>query len=276
MTRHHIYYTLLLCLLPLWCEAQEVLYSWQSPAGVVEETGGTLEHINQNGFDKRNVRCGDWYTFVLNGDWQYMSAGYNVDECSHMLITLSDGHTFCEGDEIEVTAMRNNEQDRAASIYFLFHAATEVPLIDTHVWNNLGKGKDSTIGGSTKAKANVNAASCVNAAPSADSEASDAFTPSATFTPSTYTFIVPKEADGARSVRLTRWQTGDLLYVSRFVVTRPAATGLDRHPLAATNRKGCTHSRKFVRNGRVMVEHSGVEYSVSGEKLTKSQLQNNL
>lgn len=246
--------------MPLWCGAQEVLYSWQSPAGVVEEVGGTLEHINQNGFDKRNVRCGDWYTFVLNGDWQYMSAGYNVDECSHMVITLSDGHTFREGDEIEVTAMRNNEQDRAASIYFLFHAATEVPLVDTNVWNNLGKGKDTTIGGGTKAKSSDE----VKASANGD------------FTPSTYMFKVPKEADGARSVRLTRWQTGDLLYVSRFVVTRPAATGLDRHPLAATNRKGCTHSRKFVRNGRAVVEHSGVEYSVSGEKLTKSQLQNNL
>lgn len=252
---------LLLCLMPLWCEAQEVLYSWQSPDGVVEEVGGTLEHINQNGRDKRNVRCGDWYTFVLNGDWQYMDAGYNVDECSHMLITLSDGNTFREGDEVEVTAMRNNEQDRAASIYFLFHAASETPLVDTHVWNNLGKGKDSTIGGSTKAKANVNAKSSVNAASIAKSEASDGFTPS------TYTFIVPKEADGARSVSLTRWLTGDLLYVSRFVVTRPAPTGFDRHPLATTSRKGCATARKFVRNGRVVVERSGAEYSVSGEKL---------
>ena len=239
---------LLLCLLPLWCEAQEVLYSWQSPAGVVEEVGGTLEHINQNWFDKRNVRCGDWYTFVLNGDWQYMSAGYNVDECSHMLITLSDGHTFCEGDEIEVTAMRNNEQDRAASIYFLFHAATEVPLIDANVWNNLGKGKDTTIGGGTKAKASDE----VKASASGD------------FTPSTYMFKVPKEADGARSVSLTRWQTGDLLYVSHLVVRRSEVTGLGNQPIADGNRNGCVTAKKYVRNGSVVVERSGVEYSLTG------------
>ena len=237
--------------MPLWCGAQEVLYSWQSPDGVVEEVGGTLEHINQNGFDKRNVRCGDWYTFVLNGDWQYMSAGYNVDECSHMVITLGDGHTFREGDEIEVTAMRNNEQDRAASIYFLFHAATEVPLIDTNVWNNLGKGKDTTIGGGTKAKASDK----VKASASGD------------FTPSTYMFKVPKEADGARSVSLTRWQTGDLLYVSRLVVRRSEVTGLGNQPIADGNRNGHASARKYVRDGRVVVERSGVEHNVSGQKL---------
>ena len=237
--------------MPLWCGAQEVLYSWQSPAGVVEEVGGTLEHINQNGFDKRNVRCGDWYTFVLNGDWQYMSAGYNVDECSHMVITLSDGHTFREGDEIEVTAMRNNEQDRAASIYFLFHAATEVPLVDTNVWNNLGKGKDTTIGGGTKAKSSDE----VKASANGD------------FTPSTYMFKVPKEADGARSVSLTRWQTGDLLYASRLVVRRAEVTGLDNQPIADGNHNGNASARKYLRDGRVVVERSGVEYNVSGQKL---------
>ena len=29
--------------MPLWCEAQEVLYSWQSQNGTPVETGGTLE-----------------------------------------------------------------------------------------------------------------------------------------------------------------------------------------------------------------------------------------
>ena len=110
--------------------AQQAIYSWQSPTGVVEETGGTLEHINQNGLDKRNVARGAWHTFVLNGDYHYINMGYNVDDCSYMRITLADGNTFRKGDEIEITAMRDNQHDRPASIYFLFHTTKRVPRYD--------------------------------------------------------------------------------------------------------------------------------------------------
>ena len=80
-------------------------------------------------------------------------------------------------------------------------------------------------------------------------------------------FKVPKEADGARSVSLTRWQTGDLLYVSRLVVRRSEVTGLGNQPIADGNRNGHASARKYVRDGRVVVERSGVEHNVSGQKL---------
>lgn len=240
--------------MPLWCEAQEVLYSWQSPNGTPVETGGTLEHVNQNGLDKRNVRCGDYYTFVLNGDFVYINAGYNVDECSHMLITLADGRTFSAGDEIEVTAMRNNVKDRPASLYFLFHAGTEVPLVDTNVWNNMGQGHDSTIGGGTAAKA-------ADGTPRTQDG----------FVPSTHTFMVPDEADGARSVSITRYRTGDLLYVSRLVVRHSAASGIDGHPHDNSHQRGKADVRKYVRGRSVVIERSGRRYGTDGTVLRQAR-----
>lgn len=254
--------TLLLCMTLTTGHAQEVLYSWQSPSGTVEETGGTLEHINQNGRDKRNIECGDYHTFVLNGDHRYIDLPYNVDECSYMKITLSGGRTFSEGDEIEVTAMRNNVADRPASIYFLFHTSsasaddgmakeTDVPLIDTNTWNNLGRGTDSSFSGSGEAKGHTTA------------------TPTATpmraaFTPSTHTFIVPKEAHGARYVRLTRYDTGNMLYVISLTVRHKEASGINN---AKTEAPVTGKARKTVRHGRLLIQREGRTYDTSGARL---------
>ncbi len=244
---------LLLCLLPMGIQAQEVLYSWQSPQGTVEEIGGTLEHFNQNGRDKRNVCCGDFYTFVLNGDYQYIDRTYQVDECSYMKITLAGGNTFREGDEIEVTAMRNNQADRPASIYFLFHADQEVPLIDTHVWNNLGEGKDSSIDGGTSSGAKAYTLS------------SEAASQVSNFTPSTYTFVVPKEADGAKYLRLSRYETGDWLYISRFVVRRTPSSAISH--LSQTNSPHAVSSKKFMKGARILVKRGKQLFDANGSQI---------
>lgn len=237
--------------------AQEVLYSWQSPYGTPIETGGTLEHFNQNGSDKRNVRCGSYYTFALNGNYMYMDSGYNVDECSYMQITLADGHVFSKGDEIEVTAMRNNVNNRPSTMFFLFHTPqAEVPLIDTNTWSNLGQGKDSTIGGGT---AGAKGSTETSAGANGSAEA----TGSAAFAPSTHTFTVPKEADGASYVRLSRYQTGDILYVSRFVVRHTATSAVGRVPDCNAHATHAT-ARKYVKDGSIVIERGGRQYSATG------------
>lgn len=253
--------TLLLCLLPMGIQAQEVLYSWQSPNGTVEEVGGTLEHINQNGRDKRNVRCGDFYTFVLNGDYMYIDYNYQVDECSYMKITLADGNTFKAGDEIEVTAMRNNQADRPASIYFLFHADQEVPLFDIHVWNNLGEGKDATIGGGTSSGAKA----CIlshEASLSDETYLSEVASQVSSFAPSTYTFVVPEEADGAKYLRLSRYETGDWLYVSRFVVRRISTSGISH--LSQINSPHVASSKKFLKGSRLLIKRGKQLFDAKG------------
>lgn len=258
--------SIFLCLVAESATAQELLYSWQSPNGTVEETGGTLEHFKQNGHDKRNVPCGDFFTFVLNGNYAYVDSQHNVDECSYMKITLADGNTFKAGDEIEVTAMRNNQADRPASIYFLFRTTQQqpatdpntglpidgeykeveidVPLVDRHVWNNLGQGKDSTIGGSTESKAGAPAKANGSA-----------------FKPSTYTFVVPKEADGAKYLRLTRYETGNLLYISSFIVRRSASSAILSPTLSAD--KTC-RTRKYLNGNRIVIERNGKLYNING------------
>lgn len=237
--------------------AQELLYSWQSPMGTVEEIGGKLEHINQNGQDKRNVKCADLYTFVLNGDYRYINANYNVDECSYMKLTLNH-NVFHEDDEIEITAMRDNVTDRPSSIYFLFHTTQQdstgngqtvckeidVPLIDTHVWNNLGKDKDGSVNGGTESRSN----SYVSAQTDA-------------FTPSTYTFIVPKEADGAAYLRLTRHQTGNFLYVSHLEVRRPEYSAIHcQQKPSDTNNKP---TKRLIDN-KIVVTYNGKSYNIDG------------
>lgn len=236
-------------------KAQSLLYSWQSPNGTVEEQGGKLEHFNQNGHDLRNIKCGDYYTFVLNGDHIYINAGYNVDECSYMKLTLGGDNVFHAGDEIEITAMRNNVADRPASIYFLFHATKggtemDVPLIDTHVWNNLGQGKDDTFSGGIggNAKQNVTALAATSAT-------------TTSFTPSTYTFVVPKEADGAKYVRLTRYETGNMIYLSSFIVRRPTPSAISAPNAEAVP----AHKvRKYMSGGKVVISHDGKQYDANG------------
>lgn len=247
--------TLLLCMALTTGHAQEVLYSWQSPNGTVEETGGKLEHFNQNGRDKRNIECGGYHTFVLNGDRAYIDLPYNVNECSYMKITLSGGRTFSEGDEIEVTAMRNNVADRPASIYFLFHTPStsadgregDVPLIDTNTWNNLGRGTDSSFSGSGEAKGHY---------PAAPTRAA--------FTPSTHTFTVPKEANGARYVRLTRNETGNLLYVISLTVRHKEASGINN---AKTEDAEAGKARKIVKHGRLLIQTKDHTYDTTGARL---------
>ena len=253
-------------MLPLTGRAQEVLYSWQSPNGTVEETGGTLEHFNKNGRDKRNVPCGDFFTFVLNGSYAYVDSRYDTDESSYMKITLADGNTFKAGDEIEVTAMRNNQADRPASIYFLFHTVlqqpaldpntgqpiygeykeveTDIPLIDHNVWNNLGQDKDGSIGGGTESRVS----SRFNIGGS-------------TFTPSTCTFVVPKEADGANYLRLTRYETGNLLYVSSFIVRRSASSAILSTTQTADKN---SQTRKYLKGNRIVIERNGKQYNING------------
>ena len=250
-------YIFLLCMLPLTGHAQEVLYSWESPDGTVIETGGTLEHFNQNGRDKRNVPCGTYHAFVLNGDYRYVNVDRNLDDCSYMRITLADGNVFRAGDKIEITAMRNNVADRPASIYFLFHTTqlqpvndsatgmpisgkyreveVDIPLIDTNVWNNLGQGKDSTIGGGTETRTRTS------------------------FTPSTYTFTVPEAADGAKYVRLTRHDTGNLLYVTRFILRSTVPSGI-----STPTSKPTQPARKYIKDGRLVIERGGKLYDACG------------
>lgn len=257
MVKTHYLYTLLLCLLPVWSQAQEVIYSWESPNGTVEETGGKIENIHKNGRDNINVACGEYHTFVLNGIYNCINLPYDTDDCSHMKITLSGGKQFREGDEIEVTAMRNNVEERPASIYFLFHMQTDtpdemgvteydVPMMDTNVWNNLGKGHDFTFG--------------------TGGEKSAAKAKESAFRPSTYVFTVPKEADGAKYLRLSRYQTGNLLYVSKFVVRRKETSGINGitdNALQTTKAK----PRKHVEGNRIVIESGDKVYGINGARL---------
>ena len=174
-----------------------------------------------------------------------------------MRITLADGNVFRAGDKIEITAMRNNVADRPASIYFLFHTTqlqpvydsatgmpisgkyreveVDIPLIDTNVWNNLGQGKDSTIGGGTETRTRTS------------------------FTPSTYTFTVPEAADGAKYVRLTRHDTGNLLYVTRFSLRSTVPSGI-----STPTSKPTQPARKYIKDGRLVIERGGKLYDACG------------
>ena len=233
------------------CAEKRTLYSWMSDKGTVTQTGGTIVQ-HGSAVNRINVECSGYYVIALLGKRENINDGTSAAVATYMELTLADGETFHAGDRITVTAMRNTTQTSAnATLYMLYGNGTEV--FDNNVWSNLGLLEETTIGGGTNAKA---------AATLTTDDASVEELHYISMFPNTNVFIVPDEADGSSTLRLTRNASECCLYIVSLKVERDDSPDL---VTTLSESKNNTMPQKYIgSNGRL---HIG-KYDAAG-RLTK-------
>lgn len=189
----------------------------------------------------------DTYVVSLLGKSECLGKEDGSDDACYFVLSLGD-KKFKAGDVLSVTAMRNIQAERAASLYFEF--SNGKTIVDENVWNNLGIYKDMTFGGDVSFSA----------------KRKDATTqPLITYSmyPSTFDFVVPAEADGAEYVKITRNISETPLYISSIIVKRDEATGIKSVTAAkndgiARNLQGIQVGKNYrgvvIKNGRKVVQ----------------------
>lgn len=131
-----------------------VLYSWESPNGTVEETGGTATYENGDGnrlnfkqsFKLADGSSIDYYTMCLNGKKANINDETASANAGHMLITLNE--ELKEGDEIVISAFLNKNESKRSSAYLVFEKGDPIDSGDFSDESNLGL--DNTLVPTTK------------------------------------------------------------------------------------------------------------------------------
>lgn len=246
---------LLMLLSVISLSAQETIYHWSSDEGTVSQQGGEITQHNSTAVNRINVECSGYYAIAIVGISDYIDSGSKAEKAQYMQITLSDGHVFHEGDTIEITGMRNTTNTGAnATLYMQFGNGTVLP--DNNLWNNLGQlqeiGVEGGLGAKTRGTGNGN----------------EDFNKLSTF-PSTYRFIVPMEAHGSKSLRLSRNICECRLYITNIDVIRKQSdvTGLNlslkvsaitqKEKYDLTGKRVSSNYRGIIiKDGRKFVNHS--------------------
>lgn len=233
-------------LLTVVCHAQTTVYSWSSVEGVATEVGGTIKQHNAEDISRINNECSDYYVITLIGKGECITLQNNSEDAQYMEITLNDNNTFHEGDMITIGGMRNTTNTNTnATLFMQFDNGTRI--IDNNIWNNLGELAEMTFGGGTG-----------NSSPRKDASADD-FTLISAF-PSEYSFVVPAEAEGCKSLKLSRDICECRLYLTNILITCKNATGLP----ASIIKKENNINYKYINNEGVIVVG---KYNVAGQRL---------
>ncbi|MBR1932489.1 MAG: hypothetical protein IJ841_02250 [Prevotella sp.] len=112
---------LMLCI--VGTSAQTTLYSWESPGGVVAETGGTIAYVNGDG-NRLNYKNGSYYTICLNGKKANINDADPSANAGKMVLTLDQ--PLATGDEIAFTAYITKNTSTSASPYVVFETGTTI------------------------------------------------------------------------------------------------------------------------------------------------------
>lgn len=191
--------------------SQTTIYHWLSNGGVVNQTGGTITQCRATTVNRINVKSSGYYVIAILGRAENIDQD-NTEKSQYMEITLSGGESFREGDIITFTGMRNCTTTTAnATLFMQFENGTTIK--DEHIWNNLGLLYEVTVEGGTGRNAPRKVVS--------DNVLSNVSTE-----PSTYSFIVPHEADGCKKLRLSRDVYECRLYLTEINVTRHRVSGM--------------------------------------------------
>ena len=99
--------------------AQEVIYSWESPDGTVIETGGTASYKSGPADENRvNYKNADYYTLCVNGKKDKMG---KEESSNGGYIQIDLDEALQAGDIISITAYINKDASgKEASLYFKF------------------------------------------------------------------------------------------------------------------------------------------------------------
>ena len=162
--------------------AQNVLYSWESPDGNVIETGGKAVYMSgPEGENRVNYKNADYYTLCVNGKKGNMgkeessNGGYiqiDLDEALHA------------GDIITITGYINKDASgKEASIYFKFENGEGVD--DPYIFGDTDNIHE-VVGGSI----------------------------------TTHTFTVPANADGSKFFQMSRNKANTNVFITKLVITK--------------------------------------------------------
>ena len=174
---------LMLCIVGM--NAQETIYSWESPEGTPIETGGTAAYVNGSGDNRVNYKNGDYYTICLNGKKANVNDTEPSTNAGKVVITLDN--ELAAGDVITLTAYITKNESKKSSAYFIFEKGGE---IESAIFSDEANIYED-FGGS----------------------------------PKTVTVTVPEEAAGSKTITMTRGQTGTNLFITKLVITGERSSG---------------------------------------------------
>ena len=166
------------------------VYSWESPSGTVEETGGAASMKNAPADAASRVNysntvnpdgtadSGDevtYYTLSLNGKYGNMNDATASNNSTYIEIDLDEAVEA--GDSIWITAYQNKGTTAVVSPYIVIGNAV---VYDGNTFNDIYKGGQ----------------------------------------PNTLTYVIPEDGDGSKVIKLTRGSNqGTNLFITKFVVT---------------------------------------------------------
>lgn len=237
--------TLLVTALTSWAQQTEI-YHWHSDGGRVEQSGGNIVQHNATIVPRINNECSGYYVITLLGKAQAIAVEDNSEDAQYMQIRLANGNVFRSGDVITITGMRNT-QDASANATLYMEYGNGTVQRDENVWNNLGKLKEVSVTGGTTVGAKGSHVACTMSLTDISTS------------PSTYSFVVPDDAEGSTTLKLTRNICGCRLYLSAISITR-ISTGVD-----AVTTTDVIPLRKVLNNrGNIEVG----KYDISGKIVT--------
>ena len=162
---------------------QYAQYAWESPKGVMCEKGGVITYENGEG-DRLNYQQAGYYTICLNGKKANMGADPASANSGYMLVTLDE--PVQAGDVIRMSAFLNKNASKTASAWFVFEndatLAGEVYGDEANIYS----GEDVTFNGVVTTK----------------------------------DVVVPAEAAGSKTIKITRNTAGTNLFITKLEVLR--------------------------------------------------------
>ncbi len=158
-------------------------YAWESPKGVMCEKGGKITYENGDG-NRLNYQQAGYYTICLNGKKGNMNDETPSANAGYMSVTLDE--PVQAGDVIRMSAFLNKNASKTASAWFVFEnnatLAGEVYGDEANIYS----GEDVTFNGAVTTK----------------------------------DVVVPAEAAGSKTIKITRNTAGTNLFVTKFEVLR--------------------------------------------------------
>lgn len=158
-------------------------YAWESPKGVMCEKGGKITYENGDG-NRLNYQQAGYYTICLNGKKANMNDETASANAGYMLVTLDE--PVQAGDVIRMSAFLNKNASKTASAWFVFEnnatLAGEVYGDEANIYS----GEDVTFNGAVTTK----------------------------------DVVVPAEAAGSKTIKITRNTAGTNLFVTKFEILR--------------------------------------------------------
>ncbi len=200
-----------------------VLYSWESPEGTPIEFGGTISYENGEG-DRLNYLNAGYYTICLNGKKANLNDTEASASAGHMLVTLDN--PVSNEYKVELTAYINkNATDKKASAWFQFEN---------------GNGIESAV---YSDEANID--------------------PVCNGSITTTEFVIPEDANGSKSFKMTRGQSGTNLFITKLVIKKAS----DSDGISTMKADSKFNGAIYNLNGQKVEKATKGLYIINGKKV---------